>query len=47
VAAIEVYERVEHDQRGSNTYIAHQAKIWLDHTLTDSVHLIVSMFPME
>jgi hypothetical protein len=28
-------------------YIAHQAKIWQDQTLIDSVRLIVSMFPME
>jgi hypothetical protein len=34
-------------QLGSTRYIVHQAKIWQDNTLTDSVHLIVLAFPME
>jgi hypothetical protein len=56
---MEIYERVEDDQRGarvmlqpkdtpllgSTRYIAHQAKIWQDNTMTYSMHLIVSMFP--
>jgi hypothetical protein len=32
---------------GSTRYIAHQAKIWQDNNLTDSVRLIVLTFPME
>jgi hypothetical protein len=32
---------------GSTRYKAHQAKIWQDNILTDSVHLIVLTFPME
>jgi hypothetical protein len=56
---MEIYERVEDDQRGarvmlqpkempllgSTQYIAHQAKIWQDNTLTYSMCLIVSTFP--
>jgi hypothetical protein len=32
---------------GSTRYITHQAKIWQDHTLIDSVRIIVSTFFME
>jgi hypothetical protein len=32
---------------GSTRYITHQTKIWEDHTLTDSVCLIVLTFSME
>jgi hypothetical protein len=31
---------------GSTRYIAHQAKIWQDNTLTDYICLIVLMIPM-
>jgi hypothetical protein len=55
LAAKGVYERGEDNQDVVRVitnprtcpYIAHQAKIWQDNTLTDFVCLIVSTFSME